>query len=119
MALVDAQGSFTQAGADPRYRSTYVYGNLIINEVNNASVIHYGGDTSVTEIYRKGTLHFYHNTVIFRSDQRLRWRVALLRLDTNDEATDVRNNILYNVPNSPGAPLSELSIMQIYGKAQM
>jgi hypothetical protein len=117
--LVDPEGSSNQAVADPRFHSTYVYGNIIINEVNNASVIHYGGDSSLTDIYRKGTLYFYHNTVIFRSDQRLRWRVALLRLDTNDESADVRNNILYNVADSPGAPLSELSFMQINGKANI
>lgn len=117
--LVDAEGSFNQAGADPRYRSTYVYGNVIINEPSNASVVHYGGDSSITEIYRKGTLYFYHNTVIFRSDQRIRWRVALLRLDTNDEHAEVRNNIFYNSPASSGAPLSEFSFMSVNGQATL
>ncbi len=117
--LVDPEGSYTQALADPGYRSTFVYGNVFINEPTSASVVHYGGDSSVTDIYRKGTLHFYHNTVIFRSDQTLRWRVALLRLDTNDESADVRNNILYNLAASPGAPLSEMSLMQTYGQANL
>jgi len=115
--LVDPEGSFNQAVADPRFRSTYVYGNIIINAPTSGSVVHYGGDSSLTEIYRKGTLYFYHNTVIFRSDQRIRWRTALLRLETNDERADVKNNILYNVADSPGAPLSELSLMQVNGKA--
>lgn len=117
--LVDPEGSANQAVADPRFRTTYIYGNVIFNDPTSASVIHYGGDSGVTEIYRKGTLHFYHNTVIFRSDQRIRWRVALLRLDTNDESADVRNNILYNFLDSPGAPLSELSFMQVYGNANI
>jgi hypothetical protein len=119
MDLIDPEGSFPQALADPRYHTTLVYGNVIINEVNNASVVHYGGDSGNTDIYRKGTLYFYHNTVIVRSDQRVRWRTALLRLDTNDEIADVRNNIIYNVADSPGAPLNELSILLVNGKAQM
>lgn len=117
--LVDPEESANQTRVDPRYRTTLVYGNVIINDPTSASVVHYGGDTSLTDNYRKGTLHFYHNTVIFRSDQRIRWRVALLRLDTNDETADVRNNILFNVPASPDAPLSELSFMLIYGKANL
>lgn len=117
--LVDAEGSYPQALKDPRYRTTLVYGNVFINAVTNASVVHYGGDTGAPEIYRKGTLHFYHNTVIVRSDQRVRWRTALFRLDTNDESADVRNNIFYNVADVPGAPLNELSFLVVSGKAQL
>lgn len=119
MDLIDPEGSFSQALKDPRFHFTYVYGNIIINEPDNSSVVHYGGDSGVTDIYRKGTLLFYHNTVIFRSDQRLRYRVALLRLDTNDEIADVRNNIFYNVAASPDAPLSEFAFMIVYGKANL
>lgn len=119
MDLIDPEGSFNQALKDPRFQFTYVYGNIIINQPDNSSVVHYGGDSGFTDNYRKGTLYFYHNTVIFRSDQRLRYRVALLRLDTNDEIADVRNNILYNVAASPGAPLSEFSFMIVYGKANL
>ncbi len=117
--LVDPEGSYNQALTDPRFRTTLVYGNVLINAVTNASVVHYGGDSGAPEIYRKGTLYFYHNTVIIRSDQRIRYRVELLRLDTNDESANVRNNIFYNVADVPGAPLNEISFMQVNGKAQL
>jgi hypothetical protein len=89
--LVDA-GSATVAG-DPSYRTTLVYGNVVIetDASGNRQVVHYGGDSGATGQYRKGTLQFYQNTVVsYRTD-----RTTLFRLSTNDERADVRNNIVY------------------------
>jgi len=49
----------------PSYRQTYVYGNLLTNTGgrDETSFVHYGGDGNVAD-FRKGTLYFYHNTVI-------------------------------------------------------
>jgi hypothetical protein len=78
---------------DPRYRSTFVYGNVIIEHPNsgNNDIVLYGGDGGSANKFRKGTLYFYNNT--FVSDRTDRTR--LFRLSTNDEACDARNNVAY------------------------
>jgi hypothetical protein len=77
----------------PDYRATHVYGNVLIEPdgAGNSQIGHYGGDGGDPSRYRKGTLHFYNNTVISTRSG----NTTLLRLSTNDEAADVRNNILY------------------------
>ena len=78
--------------AQASYRSTFVYGNLLIEPDNagNSQVIHYGGDSGETEKYRKGTLYFYNNTVVStRTDN-----TTLIRLSSNAESADVRNNVI-------------------------
>ena len=71
----------------------YVYGNVLIEpgDQGNSQIAHYGGDSGDTTEYRKGTLYFYNNTVIsMRSGN-----TTLLRLSTNEQQADVRNNIIY------------------------
>jgi Putative Ig domain len=78
---------------DPAYRTTHVYGNVLIEPAaaGNRQIVHYGGDNGGTANYRKGTLHFYQNTMVStRTD-----RTTLFRLSTNDEHADARNNIFY------------------------
>ncbi len=78
---------------DPTYRSTYVYGNILLEPSGdgNSQICHYGGDTGHQDWYRKGTLYFYNNTVIStRTDN-----TTLFRLSTNDESCDLRNNLIY------------------------
>ena len=79
----------------PEYNKTLVYGNLLIEREDdgNSQVCHYGGDLGNEDNYRKGLLHFYHNTVIsYRTNN-----TTLLRLSSNDEKADVRNNVIYTV----------------------
>jgi hypothetical protein len=88
----------------PAYRDTYVYGNLLIEPAGdgNRQIVHYGGDSGNTASYRKGTLHFHHNTVVStRTD-----RTTLFRLSTNDERCECRNNLFY--VTAPGNTLSLL-----------
>jgi hypothetical protein len=89
--LVDS-GSATLRN-DPRYRETYVYGNILMEPAGdgNRQIVHYGGDGGSTANYRKGTLYFYHNTVVSKRTD----RTTLYRLSTNEEQADTRNNILY------------------------
>ncbi len=78
---------------DASYRTTHVYGNVLIEPAaeGNRQIVHYGGDNGATSTYRKGTMLFYQNTVVStRTD-----RTTLFRLSTNDEAADARNNIFY------------------------
>jgi hypothetical protein len=90
--LVDAEDSDVLVN-HPSYGRTFVYGNVLIEPdgAGNSQIVHYGGDSGATEIYRKGVLHFFHNTVVsLRSGN-----TTLLRLSTDDESADVRNNLLY------------------------
>jgi hypothetical protein len=90
--LVDAEDSDALVN-HPSYHQTLVYGNLLIEPdgAGNSQIVHYGGDSGATQIYRKGILYFFHNTVVsLRSGN-----TTLLRLSTDDETADVRNNLLY------------------------
>lgn len=90
--LVDAEDS-TDLVNHPSYRSTFVYGNILIepDDAGNSQIVHYGGDSGTESDYRKGTLYFYNNTVISTRTG----NTTLLRLSTNDETCDCRNNIIY------------------------
>lgn len=90
--LVDAEDSGVIV-SDPSYRTTLVYGNVLIEPANdgNRQMVHYGGDSGTIGDYRKGTLHMYNNTLVStRTD-----RTTLLRLSSNEETADFRNNIVY------------------------
>jgi len=90
--LVDGEDS-SLIVADPAYRRTDVYGNILIEPAGagNKQIIHYGGDSGTTADYRKGDLYFYQNTVVStRTDS-----TTLIRLSTNEEHCDARNNVLY------------------------
>ncbi len=79
---------------DTLYNKTFVYGNILIEPDNagNSQICHYGGDNAdSTHCYRKGTLYFYHNTIISTRTG----NTTLVRLSTNDEKADIRNNIIY------------------------
>lgn len=90
----------------PAYGETFVYGNVLVepaDDPGNRQIVHYGGDSGDPDNYRKGTLHFYHNTVVsLRSN-----RNTLFRLSTNDETAVMRNNIIYTPAGSALSVLAE------------
>lgn len=102
--LVDAEDSSVLAN-HPSYRSTFVYGNVLVEPdgAGNRQIIHYGGDSGTISGYRKGTLYLYNNTVISTRSG----NTTLLRLSTNDETCDARNNIVY--VTAPGNHLAMLN----------
>ena len=87
------ESDYSEFTGDPSYRQTFVYGNVLIepDEAGNSQILHYGGDGGDESMYRKGTLYFHHNTIISTRDG----NVTLLRLSTDDESADCRNNVLY------------------------
>lgn len=91
--LVDAEGSPGLRDA-PGYRATFVCGNVLIklDDASNNQVVHYGGDSGKTASYRKGTLHFFQNTVVSRRSG----NTVLFGLSTADERVDCRNNIVWD-----------------------
>ena len=79
----------------PDYDETFVYGNVLIESdgQGNSQISHYGGDGGDPNLYRKGLLYFYNNTVVSTRSG----NTTLLRLSTDDENADARNNVLYTV----------------------
>lgn len=102
--LVDAGGG-AQLWLEPEYATTYVYGNVLVEHEGdgNRQMVHYGGDSGDDSRYRKGRLYFHHNTLVSTRTG----RNTLLRLSTNAETADVRNNIIYTT--SAGSELELLS----------
>ncbi len=90
--LVDGEDSGLIRNA-PEYRKTYVYGNVLIKQDGgNNQAVHYGGDSGTTADYRKGKLYFYNNTLYsIRAGT-----TVVMRLSTNEELADSRNNIFFN-----------------------
>jgi hypothetical protein len=94
--LVEAEDFPNTARADPAYRSTMVYGNLISKNGDLGSFIHYGGDHYTSTpgaswgepIFRKGTLYFFNNTVMVSGAQ-----ATLFQLSTTEETAEVWNNV--------------------------
>lgn len=107
MDLVDAEDSDVIVN-DPGYGETFVYGNVLVEDdgSGNRQIVHYGGDSGNEAIYRKGTLHFFHNTVVSTRAG----RTTLLRLSTNGESADVRNNVIFTT-----AAGSELELLSEFG----
>ena len=98
---------------EARYRNTYVYGNLIrhIGSIAPASnLIHYGYDND-PELARKGTLFFYHNTLMLLNDRDDSWRIRLFDVYPYDEEAgtpaaeqvEAFNNIIYLAAETSGA----------------
>jgi hypothetical protein len=77
---------------------------LIKRDGGNNQVVHYGGDSNRTDAYRKGTLHFYHNTVVSHRQG----TTTLFRLSTGDEAVDCHNNVVY--PTAGGRTLALMTL---------
>lgn len=101
--LVDAEDSPDLVN-HPSYRKTFVYGNILIEPdgAGNSQILHYGGDSGNAAIYRKGTLYFYNNTIVSTRTG----NTTLMRLSTNEETSDCRNNVIY--VTAPGNRLALL-----------
>jgi hypothetical protein len=78
---------------DPRYRETFVYGNVLLEteDAGNSQVVHYGGDGGDPSWYRQGTLYFHHNTVYSTRTG----NTTLLRLSSDGETADLRNIVVH------------------------
>jgi len=96
--LVEAEDFPQTATQDPRYRETFVYGNLITKSTDSGVPIHYGGDHYGSTpgaawgepIFRKGTLYFYGNTLVNTANA----GVYMFQLSTTEEHAEIFNNII-------------------------
>ncbi len=108
--LVDGEDSAIIRNA-PEYRKTFVYGNVLIKQDGgNNQAVHYGGDSGTIADYRKGKLYFYNNTLYsIRAGT-----TVVMRLSTNEEQCDARNNILFNTAAGTSlALLAESGILTV------
>jgi hypothetical protein len=63
---------------DDAYRSTFIYGNVLIEPEGDGSpeMVTYGGDMGEPDYYHKGVLYFYNNTLIsYRTDQTIAFKL--------------------------------------------
>lgn len=95
--LVDTQEAIGDSLGNPEFNESFLYGNVLVrNGASEGSMVHYGGDSGNYQYYRKGTLHFFHNTVVVRNENAVDYNVpALFELSTNEERLESRNNIYY------------------------
>jgi len=122
--VVEAQDSFTTITAnseyDAAYRRTEIAGNVLVSGPGDSiTAVHYGGDSGNESTYRKGTLHFEHNTVYVHRDQSEAWRFMVFDLSTDAESVIATNNVLHVESNTPGATPTQLSLMEQYGNLQL
>lgn len=130
--LVEAQESWPMVGNLPEYRRAFVYGNVIISDPDGPGyLVHYGGDSGcyidgnydpALTCYRKGTLYFFHNTVVVRTNQAGpggAWRKILFDISTNDERVDARNNLVYLRAWTPAAAPTDFSWMHQSGELHL
>ncbi len=96
--LVEAEDFPNTAAANADYRKTFVYGNILKNSSSSRAIVHYGGDHfgSVPganwgeDLFRKGNLYFFNNTVIGSGN------IKLFRVSTTDENVLAWNNIFWS-----------------------
>jgi hypothetical protein len=115
--LVEAEDGWPMMKDLPEYRDAFVYGNVIVSRAGATNVVHFGGDNGLEDKYRLGTLYFYANTVVAVADETKRWRVAVLELSTNRQTADVRDNVFWTAPSTPGSNPSHLTVMAQFGTA--
>lgn len=103
--MVNGEDS-SQIRNHPDYNKAYVYGNILIKGMQDASnnqVIHFGGDTGSTASYRQGPLYLYNNTVYSTRTG----NTVIVRLSASTVSGDARNNIFFNT--QPGANMAMLA----------
>ncbi|HET7774664.1 MAG TPA: right-handed parallel beta-helix repeat-containing protein [Burkholderiaceae bacterium] len=96
--LVEAEDAPLTATGNTLYRETFVYGNQIVKDGTTGTAIHYGGDHGGAPaganwgegFFRKGTLYFFHNTVVLTGDAP---SMYVFQLSTTEEKAEVWNNV--------------------------
>ncbi len=122
--LVDPEDSGNILVNEPGFNNSYVYGNFIYHDAIRAKrrgefvanrMIHFGGDSGQTEIYRK-RLHFFHNTVVIRSNLSDSWRMHVFKLSTESQSVHVSNNVLYRDGDSNFMLMTEFGDAWVRGR---
>lgn len=122
-----AQGGAGVIDKMPTYTNTWVYGNVFYNAPGSAGsvMIRYDSGCEDMSLAHKGTLYVYNNTFINHADKfssgtvtgRYKSTVFMLP-STNEfagaaapEVIECWNNIIVNIPQTPGATPTELTLL--------
>ncbi len=91
LELVDTVSETIRDAAD--YGTPFIYGNVFVEpaDAGATELLIYGGDGSDESWFRKGTLYFFHNTVLSQRPD----ATTLLRLSSAGESVDFRNNVVH------------------------
>ncbi len=97
IGIVDSQEARGDNLKDPAFHETWIYGNLMIRgKQPGGALVHYGGDSGLTDTYRKGQLHFHHNTVVIKNATHPEYQpTVLFQLTTMDEKLDMVGNVVW------------------------
>jgi hypothetical protein len=120
--LVDAEESWMLTTVDPSYHTTIVEQNVFENVFDpgpamddGGFLVHYGGDTGLPSHYRKGTLTFRNNSVNIRVNQSNRYRLILIKAETDDELINFEGNTVTVQPFTAGQAKTQLCLMEAKG----
>ena len=130
--IVEAEDGYPIISLDPEYHKTYIYGNVIVDNIGQSvfsnSMVHYGYDNEPNKA-RLGPHYFYNNTVAITGTGSPQWDICLFQCGTdwgtkaldNLINIDIRNNILYWNPatiQNSGAD-GGMDLMYTYGTAHL
>ena len=102
--LVETEEGYSTVGKDPLYNEAWVYGNVIVNDdsdpnlVASGSLIHWGYDNTLSQA-RKGTLHFYNNTIL--SNYSSERSISIFDMESStveksaNNTVELQNNIIH------------------------
>jgi hypothetical protein len=98
--LVEIEGGVAPVLNDPLYDHAWVYGNLIVSDhdlpaTSSSLLIHWGGDND-PRYFRKGTLHFYNNTVVTKATQAQAYYLCIFDMPTADQKVEAAANIFFH-----------------------
>ena len=117
--LVESEGGGSSVVKDPNYNSAWVYGNLIIDDLaspgtSSELLIHWGGDNNPA-LFRRGTLHFYYNTVVTRANRHSTWRIHIFDLPTDEQRVEARGNIFFHGGDTHYQLLAHAGVLDFVG----
>ncbi|MEE9438177.1 MAG: T9SS type A sorting domain-containing protein [Saprospiraceae bacterium] len=102
--LVETEDGYDILSNEPDNDNVFIYGNIIINDITtlplSSSMIHFGHDNSPGSA-KRGTMHFFNNTVYIKGDQTDYWYVNLFdivdddNVSTTEASIDMYNNIVH------------------------
>jgi hypothetical protein len=102
--LVEPEDSYVVLTSEPDFLETWVYGNVFINDCrldpHSTNLIHFGGDTGVDQIMRRGVLHYYHNSLHNIADQSDAWYLRIFDVTPGGGQIQSANNIIWNDGNA-------------------
>jgi hypothetical protein len=129
--LVEPEDSSPILINEPGYHETFVYGNIIVNNLDNSpystNIVHFGADNDASTA-KMGPHHFYNNTVVVTgSGANKEYRVCMIDIGTGydtDQAinnaivADIRNNIFYWNPAVMDSG-AEKGLLRYFGTANV